>query len=365
MESSHDAGTGRRGGRGWPVLGCAVAAVCGLALLALTVMAWWPDSAFSQWASTQWVVAQGIAFPTPAGLVLLLVSTVVLAVALGGWRRHRSTVARWFAVAALPGLLAGVGLAAFPAGPPWSTGSQAVVDGAGTEPGQSRAYSVATYNSLGSLTASDLERLEAEFRPDLLVLPETSLERAQAAVDAVGWPGTAVTHGPAARTAPATSPIEATTVLVRDGLPEFSDAQAEPSMLGSVRLEPTEPGQPLLLAVHYAPPLPGHMSFWRDDITRSVAEAEQAATSAERGPVLLVGDLNATLRHGALADLDGLVDTARACGRPQGTWPTHWPNWARSPIDHVIVSEGTQVLSCGTLELPGSDHLAYAAEVRF
>ena len=164
------------------------------------------------------------------------------------------------------------------------------------------------------------------------------------------------------RTAPASSPIEETTVLLRDGLPEYTPAEAEPSLQGNVRLEPTEPGQPLVLGVHYAPPLPGFMSLWRDDLARSVAEAEAAA---QDGPVLLVGDLNTTMRHGALAGMDGLVDTARACGRPEGTWPTSWPAVGRSAIDHVIVTEGAQVLSCRTLQLPGSDHLAYAAEVRF
>ncbi|QRO88053.1 endonuclease/exonuclease/phosphatase family protein [Kytococcus sedentarius] len=359
--SRHEARNGARGGRWWQVLGVAVAVVCGLGLLALAVLAWWPGAAFSQWASTQWFVAHGTAFPTLAGLTVLVVSAVVLGLALRLLSRSRSRVAPWFAVAALPGLLAGVGLAVFPAGPPWSAGPH-TVDRPGPGQNQGPTLSVATYNSLGSLTASDLERLESEFQPDLLVLPETSHARAQAAVDAAGWPGTAVTHGPAARTAPESSPIEATTVLLRDGLPEYTPAEAEPSLQGTVRLEPTEPGQPLVLGVHYAPPLPGFMSLWRDDLSRSVAEAEEAA---QGGPVVLVGDFNATMRHGALAGMEGLVDTARACGRPQGTWPTGWPPVGRSAIDHVIVTEGAQVLSCRTLQLPGSDHLAYAAEVRF
>ena len=354
--------SGPRGARRWQVVGIAVAAVCGLGLLVLAVLAWWPAAGFSQWASTQLVVAQGIAFPTVGGVAVLVVSALVLGLALLGWKRHRSQVARWFAIAALPGLLAGVGLVAFPGGPPWGSGPRAVTDQSAGEADPASVLSVVTYNSLGSLTASDLERLEAEFQPDLLVLPETSHSRAQAAVDAAGWPGTAVTHGPAARTAPESSPIEETTVLLRDGLPEYTPAKAEPSLQGNVRLKPTEPGQPLVLGVHYAPPLPGFMSLWRDDLARSVAEAEEAA---QDGPVVLVGDLNATMRHGALAGMDGLVDTARACGRPEGTWPTGWPALGRSAIDHVIVTEGAQVLSCRTLQLPGSDHLAYAAEVRF
>ena len=88
------------------------------------------------------------------------------------------------------------------------------------------------------------------------------------------------------------------------------------------------------------------MSLWRDDLSRSVGEAEAAA---QDGPVVLVGDLKATMRHGALAGMEGLVDTARACGRPEGTWPTGWPAVGRSAIDHVIVSEGGEVLSCRTL----------------
>ena len=222
--------------------------------------------------------------------------------------------------------------------------------------------SVVSYNSLATFTASDLERLEAEFHPDVVVLSETSIERSRAAVDGAAWPGTAVTHGPRDRSAPASSPIEATSVLLRDGTPQYATAEAEPSMQGSVRLEPSQPGYPVLLGVHYAPPLPGFMSMWRDDLSRSVAEAQEAASE---GPVLLAGDLNATVRHGPLAGLDGLTDTASVCGRPEGTWPTDWPAVGRSAIDHVTVSQGAEVDSRTTLEMSGSDPLAYAATVRF
>ena len=104
METSGShAVTGLRSLRWWQALGTAVAIAGGLGLLALAVLAWWPASAFSRWASTQLVVAQGIAFPTVAGLAVLVSSALVLAAALRGWTRQRGVVARWFAIAALPG----------------------------------------------------------------------------------------------------------------------------------------------------------------------------------------------------------------------------------------------------------------------
>ncbi|SNC71932.1 Uncharacterized conserved protein YafD, endonuclease/exonuclease/phosphatase (EEP) superfamily [Kytococcus aerolatus] len=345
------------------VLGGVLALVCGLGALLLAVLAWAPDLALSRRATVQPGVAQAIAFPVPLGVGVLLVSALVLGAALLVRRCGGGPLASAFALAAVPGLLAGTGFVAHPDGPPWTrVHSPEVLPTIGQEASDGSTLSVVTYNSLMTLTGEDLDELEGRFQPDAVVLPETSPERAQRAVDAAGWPGTVVSHGPEGRDQPMGEGVEQTSVLLRDGLPEYRSARTEPSMLGNLRLEPRAAGYPVLLGVHYAPPVPGFMGTWRDDLSRSLAEAEQAATT---GPVLLAGDLNATPRHGGMARLEGLVDTARECGRAEGTWPSDWPAWGRSAIDHVLVSEGAEVLSCQALRLSGSDHLAYATTVRF
>lgn len=342
--------------RGWRRGAAAVlAALVGLALVAAAVLVWWPSVGFSRWLSTRTLVAHALSFPVPAGVALGLAGLVLLAVGVWAWRRrHRAWW--WWLAASVPGLAAALGLVLAPAGPPWA----APAPDTGSASADGTTLTVVTFNSLGAFTAADLTALETRFHPDVVVLPETSHARAQRAMRAAGWRGTLHTSDASGRWAPEDSGIEATSVLLREGLPEYTPRSVTPSMQGSVRLEPTDPAHPLLLAVHPAAPVPGWMDEWRRDLDGLVTEAE---TAAEEGPVLLVGDLNATVRHGGLAGMEGLADTARRCGTPQGTWPVGWPAWGRSAIDHVIVSHTATVDSCEVLELGVSDHLAYATTV--
>lgn len=86
----------------------------------------------------------------------------------------------------------------------------------------------------------------------------------------------------------------------------------------------------------------------------SVAELIRRTT----GPVMLVGDLNASqwdLYYRKLESDTGLVNARRGFGiRP--TWPTYLP-FAMIPIDHVLVSDEIRVVDIRTGPRVGSDHL--------
>ena len=122
-----------------------------------------------------------------------------------------------------------------------------------------------------------------------------------------------------------------------------------------------------LVAVHTRAPLGDAAGWWADH--RAVAAA---AAGADTGSgALVVGDLNATTDHQPLRELKGrgFRDAATRAGALwQPTWPAYdAPSIAgievppMLAIDHVLVSEGIEVVETWTDEVPGSDHASLFA----
>ncbi len=114
----------------------------------------------------------------------------------------------------------------------------------------------------------------------------------------------------------------------------------------------------LVVAAHPPAPISAEWSARRD--AQLAAIGERAA--AESRPVIVAGDFNATpWSHGfrQLVGPRGLRDSALGRGL-QPTWNArHW--LPRIPIDHVVVSDGVEVLSRGIGPDVGSDHLPVEA----
>lgn len=321
-----------------------------LALGMVTVFA--PQSASGQWLSTRLMLAQALAFPgvTAAGLVLLAVG----ALALRRWAN-----ARWRSGAGVVAVVLvslGAGLLAWPDGPPWAAEPATAVGNTG------RDVRVTVFNSLDTLTAADVRHLIDVADPDVLVLPEATPARVREAVA-----GTALAQGVHEGADDGFSQgrprgVAPTTVVVHPRMGHYRPAPPTPTTFGAVRLEPM-PGTdgPVVVGVHTAPPLPRLMDAWRADLSRLQATDRAGA----EGSMILAGDLNATLRHGPLAERTHLADTARRCPDPtDGTWPASAPPWLQAPIDHVLVTGDVEVLSCSAVRVGASDHLAYSAELR-
>jgi endonuclease/exonuclease/phosphatase (EEP) superfamily protein YafD len=112
----------------------------------------------------------------------------------------------------------------------------------------------------------------------------------------------------------------------------------------------------LLVSVHPRTPL--HGLSLRDADFAAMAD-RFAQTSADKSPLIITGDFNATPFCPALRKLMqdiGLSDARRGYGLQQ-TWPVWLPAPLRIPIDHVLVSAGVSVLDYRLGPSVGSDHL--------
>ncbi|KQB87208.1 hypothetical protein Clow_00261 [Corynebacterium lowii] len=308
--------------------------LCAVGVVALTIAAL-PSTGFSRWASTLLFGAQIIAFPRLLGLGIVLFGLVT---------------ALFFRSARIGGaflVAAGVIFAAFPSTVPWV----GVPTGASEASGDT--LTVATLNSQATLAQSDIEELAQHYSPDVIVLPDASPDRAARAAQGTEYEGTAYAGELGEIHA------EPTTMLLHPRLGELTPADGPTTTLNTPSL--ALPAGVDIIGIHTLPPVPEAMEGWRADLDSVLAFGEDPT----RGPLILAGDFNATLRHGPLAARTRLVDTAQECAAaPEGTWPASRSSLLRTPIDHVFVTPDIQVLDCAVRRVGAGDHRAYVATLR-
>lgn len=305
--------------------------------LLLCVLAILPAAGISQWLSTRILFAQAISFPIAFGIGLALV-----AAGLGAFRFFvapilLATAAACFIAAPVPPVL------------PSSVNAQDA-PGDGESSQSVSTLRVVTYNSQNTLTTADVQDIIERFDPHVVVLPEASNDKAVAAFAGTIFADHVFTSDQNGGIAP-------TSLALHPDLGAAQPIDAPPTTWGSLAFE-TAAG-PTIVAVHTIPPLPSTMDQWRGDLGN-------IATWVDANPdnkAIIAGDFNATMRHGPMADLGPMQNSARMCSRyPDGTWPTSGIMGLRTHIDHVLVS-AAGVDGCATAHIGNGDHLAYFVEI--
>lgn len=341
LKSSRSSGPGkllRR--RVLPALGLLTGCVTGFGVL-------FPQLEFAQFFSVHFPFAQLAAFPAVIGAGVLFLSTLTATAhrLLGLTKLSLCCCTLW--------ALVGAGLLFAPYGLPRQ------VDSAGLFAGQNRELTVVTFNTGSTLTASDFQLLTTSWNPDIIILPETAGYELRQVLQNGNFDGQLFETRDDGLPSSYSGGIAPTSVLVSNSLGPAQYTTGPVSSFGSVAVEFADPSLPTVVGVHAAPPLPGLMRKWREDLVR----LSEFGHASER-PLILAGDFNATLRHGALADRAQLIDSQEFCGAiPSGTWPAGAPQFLRTPIDHVFVSGGIKARSCQVLQIGRSDHLAYMTRV--
>ncbi len=335
---------------GW-LFGLVIALLCVAFLL-------FPGWSVSRELSTVPVVAHAVAFARISGIALLVFSTLFFLVKV----LYRARPARRFEVLPTLTLLlwafSGGWLIAFPQGLAEHASSLVGSGEKRTVGLVGKHLKVVGYNSQDTLSATDLRELDEKFRADIYVFPEGGVDHVNAAVAGSGVTGQIFSPRDDGFGSVYNETIAPTTVLVRPSAGTWIQQKVSPLSFGAVGLRSADAGGVRLVGVHTAPPVPGLMGAWRDDLRTVRAEASSA-----QEPILLVGDFNATLRHGAMADLSGIDDAASAMGKVEGTWPVGMSPVLSAPIDHVLVSDSIDVVDFQTVRVGDGDHRAVYAEL--
>lgn len=319
--------------------------VLGLSVLALMVSALMVTGArLVEPTGGQWV--RLVSF-TPYAALLYLLVLVLLVVALlagsGAWRRASG----WLCVLVVP--LLGAHLF-------WVSGqyvgADQVVDGTG------ETFTVMSANlSFGQADPVRVVELALENDADVVVLQEVT-PRSESRLRKAGL----------ARAYPfaegrARSGVAGTMVFSAHRL---SEVTALDTKFQGFSMRVRLPKDALtLLAVHPPPPT-GDALEWRADHATI-----RRAAAATNGTTVVAGDLNATLDHLPLRELDGrgLKDAAELADSGwQPTWPASGevsllgvgvpPMLA---IDHVLVDDSLAVIDTAAVSVPGTDHRALLA----
>ncbi|MCX4907279.1 endonuclease/exonuclease/phosphatase family protein [Streptomyces sp. NBC_00878] len=110
-----------------------------------------------------------------------------------------------------------------------------------------------------------------------------------------------------------------------------------------------------LQLAHPMPPLPAHLSTWREELSdlRDYAAANRAR------PAILAGDFNASQDHAAFRRIldAGFQDAARLTGDARTpSWPARTAPPLGAQIDHVLVSRDFSANRTRFLDLDNTDH---------
>ena len=303
-----------------------------------------PSSALNSSLSTLPLLAHGFAFALPLGAGLVAFTAVVMIIVFvrrrGAWARPTL----WGLVPALTALSGTfLVLSATPIALPAPLTSDA-------KSGPSDLV-VVSWNALDHLDDNATDTIFNRLGADVAVLPE--LGSAASGLDPDVYD---VFESPHTGTA-----IEPVTVVVRKGLGVYRSVDIAQTTFGTVHLVPTEDSDlPDIIAVHTAPPLPGLMGAWRDDLT-----LVRQFTALNDGDVVLAGDLNATMRHGDLGAISTHADVLSASTEmASGTWPQTLPHALRSRIDHVLIPRNAYTVDdVAIVDIAGSDHAAIATSL--
>lgn len=138
--------------------------------------------------------------------------------------------------------------------------------------------------------------------------------------------------------------------------------QLGPAQLPSLYVRLKTPQPVHLLATHPYPPISDR--YFTDRNAQYGAITEFLAKKS--GPKAVVGDLNITPWSGYYQRWEqqlGLRNTRQSQGL-LGSWPVHWPQLLRIPIDHVLVSEDWSDSETVLGPDIGSDHLPLRVVIR-
>ncbi len=211
---------------------------------------------------------------------------------------------------------------------------------------------------LGRADPAALAATIAAARPDVVVLPEAGDRFRKRLLDGLdgyrGW-----------SSAPYRTSVEAAgaddgpclTVLTAAHLGEVDVALASTdTRAGWVVVSGGGLGAVRVLGVHPAVLLPASTPDWH----RELGLLRPWLADPDR-PTVVVGDLNATLEHGALQRALGPARPVTC--RAAATWPSWWRRPFGVTIDHVLVAGPVGVRGVEVLDVPGSDHRAVLARL--
>ena len=153
------------------------------------------------------------------------------------------------------------------------------------------------------------------------------------------------------------------TVIIKKSYGFYTKAETfHTTRFGTIVLHSRKQNLPDIIALHTAPPLPGLMEVWKQDL--NIIHNQLASKYPK---AIIAGDFNATMRHGALAKISSHRDALNVLPPfERGTWNSQSPKLFNATIDHILLPKNHYyVKDLDIVSFQNSDHRCIFTEITF
>lgn len=322
---------------------------------AVMTQAFFPESSLNTELSTRMFFAQFYAFPLLFGGITAVFSLIAVAFGLLIHKRAGLTHTSfkfWSAVFIFSVIFA-------------TCGSD-FTKSAGQPSDEINSIKIVEWNALNSLNEKQALKIFGEFDADIAVFPELggnykgdiSNDRFREVFEKAGIDFTKYEVFSSPEMMGNIAPV---TVIVKKENSDYEVVEENAmTTFGTVFLKSKIRDKPDIVGLHTAPPLPGLMDRWRWDLDLISSEIFKKYSNA-----IIVGDFNATTRHGLLGKPMTHEDSLSYAPKfTRGTWPVSLPSYFRTTIDHVFIPKGKYtVKDVEVVSFEESDHALVYVEI--
>ena len=229
-----------------------------------------------------------------------------------------------------------------------------------------RTIKLVEWNVADNINETNIRDIFGEFNPDIAVFPElggyekgdTSNRRL---LDLFKKAGVDFEKYEVYVSEPTEGRIAPVTIVIKRAFASYNIYKKTPmTRFGTVYLSPTTKGNPSIIGLHTAPPLLGLMRIWQNDLDFISDLSKQNKDS------MIIGDFNATMKHGGLNNIKTHVDVLEDAPKfNSGTWNINIPSPFRTRIDHILIPKNKyRVKSIELMAYSNSDHLCVFTEIQ-
>lgn len=323
-----------------------------LILFTIPIIAYsfFPSSNLNIWLSTKPILAQIYAFPLATATTASLLSFLYFSLSFYKKKKQILFYSEIFLLVSLTLLVFG-------------TDKTASVTSNNTN-----TLKLVTWNVANQLEAEHLKQIFSSFNTDIAIFPELDSNAQEGQENQkikilFQQAGLSIEDYDVFTSPPTDSGIAPVTVIIKKSYGFYTKAETfHTTRFGTIVLHSRKQNLPDIIALHTAPPLPGLMEVWKQDL--HIIHNQLASKYPK---AIIAGDFNATMRHGALAKISSHRDALNVLPPfERGTWNSQSPKLFNATIDHILLPKNHYyVKDLDIVSFQNSDHRCIFTEITF
>lgn len=323
-----------------------------LILFTIPIIAYsfFPSSNLNIWLSTKPILAQIYAFPLATATTASLLSFLYFSLSFYKKKKQILFYSGIFLLVSLTLLVFG-------------TDKTASVTSNNTN-----TLKLVTWNVANQLEAEHLKQIFSSFNTDIAIFPELDSNAQEGQENQkikilFQQAGLSIEDYDVFTSPPTDSGIAPVTVIIKKSYGFYTKAETfHTTRFGTIVLHSRKQNLPDIIALHTAPPLPGLMEVWKQDL--HIIHNQLASKYPK---AIIAGDFNATMRHGALAKISSHRDALNVLPPfERGTWNSQSPKLFNATIDHILLPKNHYyVKDLDIVSFQNSDHRCIFTEITF